>query len=74
MYNIFYCLEMGVPPNEYIIKQKIKKSKEIMATQKISNTHLAYDLGFSTSSYFATVFKKYEGITPTNYRKRLLNV
>ncbi|RLD86012.1 MAG: hypothetical protein DRJ07_01785 [Bacteroidetes bacterium] len=59
--------EIGMPPNEYIIKLKIKKAKELMLRTDISITNLAYDLGFSTSSYFSTVFKKYQGISPTTY-------
>ncbi len=56
-----------MPPNEYIIKPKIKKAKELMMGRDISITNLAYDLGFSTSSYFSTVFKKHQGISPTKY-------
>ena len=59
--------EVGTPPNEYILKTKINKAKELIAKQKASVTNIAYDLGFSTPSYFSTVFKKYQGVTPTKY-------
>lgn len=63
-----FKLEVGVPPNEYIIKAKINKSKELLKKEDISIADLAYDLGFSTSSYFSTVFKKHQGISPSKYK------
>lgn len=64
--------ELGVPPNEYILIEKIKKAKEIIKNQESSLTNLAYDLGFSTSSYFSTVFKKFEGMSPSKYKSTLI--
>jgi len=63
--------ELGIPPNEYILKIKIKKAKELIRKKEYSITNLAYDLGFSTASYFSTVFKKYQGITPTEFKSSL---
>ena len=60
--------EIGIPPNEYILKTKINCAKELIQKRKASFTDIAYDLGFSSSSYFSTVFKKYEGKTPSEYQ------
>ncbi len=60
--------ELGIPPNEYILKQKINKARELIKKTNISFTNLAYDLGFSTPSYFSTVFKKYQGVTLSEYK------
>lgn len=60
--------EIGIPPNEYIIKQKINKAKELLEDSDLTITNIAYDLGFSNSSYFSIVFKKHQGISPTQYK------
>lgn len=60
--------EIGIPPNEYILTQKLNKGKELLGNSEISITNLAYDLGFSTSPYFSSVFKKYVGVSPSEYR------
>ena len=62
--------EIGIPPNEYVIKQKINIAKDILIQEKISITNLAYDLGFSNSSYFSSVFKKYTGVSPIFFRRK----
>ena len=66
--------EIGMPPNEYIIKQKIEKAKEFMLMKDISVTNLAYDLGFSNSSYFSTVFKKLQGMSPSEFKISLKSI
>jgi len=32
---------------------------------------VAHELGFSSSQYFATVFRRFTGLTPTQYRARV---
>lgn len=59
--------EVGTPPNEFILKTKINKAKELISKNQASVTNIAYDLGFSTPSYFSTVFKKYQGVTPSKF-------
>ncbi|MBJ6368614.1 AraC family transcriptional regulator [Snuella sedimenti] len=59
--------EMGYSPTDYILRQKIEKSKEQLLIKTNSIQDVAYNLAFSSSSYFATVFKRYTGITPTQH-------
>lgn len=60
---------MGISPAEYILKRKIEKAKELLAFTDMSVTDIAYKYGFSSSQYFATVFKRFCYRTPTQYRK-----
>ena len=50
-------------------KYKVEKAKELLAVTDEPVTDLAYRLGWSSSNYFCTVFKKYTGIPPLQYRK-----
>ena len=61
--------EVGIPPAEYITLQKIKYAKKMLETTNLSVTELSYELGFSSSNYFSTVFKKFLNITPQQYKK-----
>jgi AraC-like DNA-binding protein len=56
--------QTGVPPAEYVIRRKVEKAREWLGQGK-SVTDVAFDLGFSTSQYFATTFKRI-----TNQRPR----
>ena len=62
--------EVGVPPAEYLTRQKIEAAKSLLLAGDHSITDVAMDLGFSSSQYFATAFKRYTGRTPSEYRRR----
>lgn len=61
--------EVGFTPAEYIILQKIELAKELLETTESNITELAYELGFSSSNYFSSVFKKITNSSPLSYRK-----
>lgn len=58
----------GVSLMYYYNALKIKEAKKLLAAHSVSET--AYKLDFNNPYYFAKVFKKYEGITPSAYRKK----
>lgn len=64
--------ETGITPAEFVSLRKIEKSKMLLETTKMSITAIALDLGFSSSNYFCSVFKKQIGISPFQYRKKVL--
>ena len=60
--------QIGTPPNEYILRAKLRKARILLESPDHSVSNIAYDLGFSSPSYFSTVFKKYVGKSPSGYR------
>lgn len=61
--------ETGIPPAEYIIRKKVEKAQELIEEQELSIKNIAYDLGFSSPAYFSTVFKQYNGYSPTLHKR-----
>ncbi len=53
--------------SEYVNACKIRKSKELLATDNYKIYEVADMLGFENSFYFSKVFKRIEGIAPTEY-------
>lgn len=58
--------QIGISPRRFINQQKIEYSKSLLL-EGMSVTDVAMTLGFTTSSYFSTVFKKYTLYTPAAY-------
>lgn len=56
--------ETGVPPGEYLLRLKIDEANKRLASGRQSVTEIAHGLGFSSSQYFATVYKRFTGNTP----------
>ena len=59
---------------DFINGYRIKEVKEKLADPKLSHftiLTLAYESGFNSKSTFYAVFKKNEGMTPSEYRKQM---
>jgi two-component system, response regulator YesN len=59
----------GITLNDYINSVRIQKAKKLLKNFDIKLIDIALAVGYSNDNYFSKVFKKYEGITPTEYRK-----
>jgi len=60
----------GIPLGEYVLRQKIVAAQRLLREPGTTVTGIAFDLGFSSSQYFATVFKRYTGVRPSTYARR----
>ena len=58
--------QMGISPRNFINHQKIEHAKALLL-DGISITDVSMTLGFSSSSYFAFIFKKYTSFTPSEF-------
>lgn len=61
--------ETGKTFKEYVLLKKIEQAKFYIKTTDKSFSEISDFLGFEDSSYFTKLFKKYEGITPKEYKK-----
>lgn len=59
--------ETGIPPGEFVLRVRIENAKRQLLKRKKSITEIAFDLGFSSSQYFATVFLRFTGMSPTGF-------
>ncbi len=56
---------------EYITEMKVDAAKELLAQGDLKIYEVADRLGFENSFYFSKVFKKVEGISPSQYLQHL---
>lgn len=61
--------EVGESFTDYLNRKKINWAKEMLRNSSKTITQISMELGFQDSSYFVKVFKKYELIVPSVYRK-----
>jgi len=59
----------GEPPMTFIERQRVKVACHQLAETQESITEISHRLGYQSSQHFATVFKRYVGVTPTAWRK-----
>lgn len=61
--------ETGMSLRDYAIKQKIEKAKHLLTENTMSISDISEYLGFTSQSYFGSVFRKYTGTTPSKYQQ-----
>lgn len=65
--TVFQKLTGGTPV-EYLTRLRIEQAKMLLRETNIKVTGIAFECGFGTSQYFANIFKRVTGMTPTEYR------
>ena len=68
-----FAKEVGVSVSDYIRQKKLTAAKHLLSYNEYSCTDIAEYLGFASESHFSALFKKYEGLTPKEYRKKTFN-
>mgnify|MGYP003294212068 CR=1 FL=1 len=61
--------ETGENYVEYLNRIRIEHAKQMMNESDKSIKEICFSVGFSDPNYFSRAFKKYEGISPTEYKE-----
>ena len=55
--------------NQYLNEVRIERAKRFLSTPDIKTYEIAFYVGFNSSQYFSSIFKKTVGMTPKEYRE-----
>ncbi len=59
---------------DYVNRYRIEEAQKLLTNpvdKKITVLEILYQVGFNSKSSFNTLFKKYTGITPTEFKARI---
>ena len=68
-----YKKKTGKSLKDQINEYRLQKAKELLGDEGVRVSDVAAEVGFSNFSYFSTLFKKYTGVTPNEFRRRWEN-
>ncbi|RFS15375.1 AraC family transcriptional regulator [Emticicia sp. C21] len=63
----------GKSPTKWIDETIVLEAKVLLYQSNLSISEIAAEIGLFDQSYFSRLFKKYEGITPLQFRKTIEN-
>jgi AraC-like DNA-binding protein len=58
----------GARPHEYLLRRRIERAQELLKQAEITLVDIALTVGFQTQAHFTTVFKRFVGDTPYQWR------
>lgn len=60
---------LGSRPLEYLARLRISKAKQLLVDTDMTIAEIAAAVGYSDQTYFGVVFKRYEGMSPSGFRR-----
>ncbi len=63
----------GVTPRQYILAVKIECAKKLLLADKESIIQVGMSIGFDNPANFSRMFKKFTGVSPSDFKKRYKN-
>lgn len=61
----------GTTPSEYLRAKRIKRAEELIHSDELNISEIAYTVGFNNPRYFTKYFQETYGLTPSQYKKKL---
>ena len=59
----------GFTPQQYLMKQRIERAKELLAKDDLPIVEISLRTGFKNQSHFTTLFRKFTKLTPRTWRE-----
>jgi AraC family transcriptional regulator len=59
----------GVPPHRYHSDRRMDRARSLLQRPALSVTEIGVQTGFRETSSFTRAFRKFSGLTPTEYRR-----
>ncbi len=59
----------GMRPHDFILRKRIERAQQMLAETSDALVDVALSVGFQTQAHFTTVFKKFAGYTPYQFRR-----
>lgn len=68
----YFKNETGITINNYITDYRMKKAKQLLTDPRNKVNEISAKVGYSDGNYFAKSFRKYTGLSPSEYREQVI--
>ena len=68
-FSALFSQNMGQTFTEYLTGLRMSKAKELLRCTAMRSNEIAGEVGYKDAHYFSYLFKKTQGMTPSEYRK-----
>jgi AraC family L-rhamnose operon regulatory protein RhaS len=67
-FSALFRASTGYGPTDYFQRRRVHRACQLLLNPRPTITEVAAELGYSDAPHFCRVFKRYKGITPSDYR------
>lgn len=69
-FSVLFKKEKDITFSSFLNSVRIEKAKQLLKNPQTTITDVVYEVGFNDAQYFSKTFKKYAGMTVTEYRSK----
>lgn len=66
--SMLFKQEMGIGFSEYLSRLRVREARRLLSETRLPMVEVAIRCGFDDQSYFTKVFRKWESVTPKEFR------
>lgn len=70
--SIIFKREMGESFTDYLIRYRLEKARQMLKETNMKVYQIGSEIGYSNISYFCSIFKNVYGVSPNEYRDKVL--
>ena len=68
--SMVFSAQTGMTFIKYLTDYRMNKAKELLRCTNRRGSDISYEVGYKDPHYFSYLFKRTQGMTPTQYRER----
>ena len=68
-FSKLFKLSTGLAPHQFVLQQRINRSKELLRQDNAKIVDVALGVGFENQAHFTTVFGNFVGMTPRQFQR-----
>ena len=66
--------ELGISFKDFLTRLRISQAVRLMEDRELSINQIAEKVGYSNQHYFSAAFKNCQGMSPSEFRKNMLQI
>lgn len=68
-FSVLFKEQTSLTFSEYLTRKRMELAKTLLLSSSLPIDEISQKVGYRTSKYFIKIFKDYEGVTPSKYRR-----
>lgn len=71
-FSVLFKEQTGLTFSEFVTRRRVQRAKELLAGTRLTINEISEQTGYQTAKYFVKVFRALEGVSPSQYRKSVM--
>jgi AraC-like DNA-binding protein len=68
-FHRLFSKQVGVTPKQYVLQKQIQVARWLLRTKRMPISQIADETGFTSHGHFTSTFRRFVGISPSQYRQ-----